>query len=435
MKRTLILLFIIGVLAAEEGNLTLKECVGIAFKNSIELKIADENLKQAELNKIINYAPFYPSVNLSLGDTLLGFDDNGLDIPLFAVNPDTYSASLNVSYNVYNMYKDYDQYRYAGKKYEEAELSVSLKKQELSYNVISAYFDVLSSEKNLEIREKTLSQKKEYLKLAESLFKAGIKPKSDYLNALVQIKKSEISLKDAEAGLKISKAGLNTLLGTAPDKELNLEVDSNYGAPEAAYGALLEKMFKGNLDWKKINIQSEYISILTSLSERTLLPEISVDASYSLYLDKYAGSSAGWTHFGRLDQNSTWGISASLSYPIFDGYTNISKFKASKSSLVIANMNIENLKRELTRSIYVSFLEVNRIYEELEQYKVQVGLAKESLELIKNRYQSGISSFLDLIDAELNYTAAEIGYYQAVYDYKLKGYDIEKLCGVKLFWQ
>ena len=49
----------------------------------------------------------------------------------------------------------------------------------------------------------------------------------------------------------------------------------------------MEKMFKGNLDWKKINIQSEYISILTSLSERTLLPEISVDASYSLYMDKY----------------------------------------------------------------------------------------------------------------------------------------------------
>ena len=93
------------------------------------------------------------------------------------------------------------------------------------------------------------------------------------------------------------------------------------------------------------------------------------------------------------------------------------------------------MKRDLTEETYLAFLNVNRIYAQLEVFRLQVDLAKESLELVKDRYQSGISSFLDLIDAELNYTSSEIGYYQAIYDYKTRVYAVEKLCGVKLFWQ
>ncbi|MFH1074917.1 MAG: TolC family protein [Candidatus Firestonebacteria bacterium] len=443
MKRIILLFVLLGMAASQENRLTLADCVETAFKNSVELKISEENLKQAGLNKIINFAPFYPAVNLSISDKLLGFDDNGLDIPFLTVNPDTYSASLSVSYNIYNMYKDFDQYRYSERKYEESELAVTIKKQELAYSVIVSYYEVLASEKNLQIRSQALEQKKEYLKLAESLYKAGIKAKSDYLNALIQIKKSEILLRDAETSLKISKAGLNTLLGTAPDKELVLAEDNVYGEyaaevhnpPVDTYDKLLKMLFESNFEWRKLKLQCDYTFILTALSERALWPSLSIDGSYSLSLDSYARSSSEWTNNGRLDQNSTWGISMSLSYPLFDGEANYSRYKSSKAALDIAGLNIEKLKRELLEEIYSAFLNVNRIYGELELFKIQVELAKENLELIKNRYQSGISSFLDLIDAELNYTAAEIGYYQAIYDYKKQEYSIEKQCGVKLFWK
>ncbi|OGF46147.1 MAG: hypothetical protein A2231_03255 [Candidatus Firestonebacteria bacterium RIFOXYA2_FULL_40_8] len=435
MKRIIGLFFFIGMATAQVTQLSLKECVETAFRNSLELKISEENLKQAGLNKIINFAPFFPSVNLSFSDKLLGFYDNGADIPFLTVNPDTYSSSIDISYNIYNMYKDYDQYRYSGKKYEEAELAVVLKKQELAYNVITAYFDILTSGKTLQIRVKALEQKKEYFKLAESLYKSGIKSKTDYLNSQIQIKKSEISLSDAEISLKISKAGLNTLMGYSPDKELLLAEDNVFSPPEYAYETLLEKMFAGNFEWKKIKLQYEYTSILTALSERELLPSLSVDGSYSLDLDRYARNSSEWTHSGRLDQNSNWGISFSLSYPLFDGEVKVSRFNSSKISLGLIGLNMDIMKRDLTEETYLAFLNVNRIYAQLEVFRLQVDLAKESLELVKDRYQSGISSFLDLIDAELNYTSSEIGYYQAIYDYKTRVYAVEKLCGVKLFWQ
>jgi|GEM_PF-1914585 len=435
MKRIILILTVCGLALAQESKLTLKECVLTAFQNSIELKISKESLKQAELDKTMNFAAFYPAVNIRLSDKILGFDAAGRDISFLTLTPDTYSASLDVNYNLYNMYKDQDRYRYSQKKYEEAQLALALKKQEISYIVITAYYEVLTSEKNLQIRAQALAQKKEYFKLAESLYKSGIKSRSDYLNAQIQIKKSEISLSDAEVSLKISKAALNSLLGLAPDKELALAEDNKYTAPVMTGKMLFEKMFTGNFDWKKLKLQYDYTVLLTALAERDLLPVLSVDASYSLALDKYAGSSSSWTHSGRLDQNSNWGLSASLSYPLFDGGVNYAKYKADKSSLEIAGLNVEKLKRDLAEEIYSAFIDFNRIYGELELYKLQVDLAKESLALIKDRYQSGISSFLDLIDAELNYTTAELGYYQAIYDYKLKGYAIDKLCGEKLFWE
>ena len=110
------------------------------------------------------------------------------------------------------------------------------------------------------------------------------------------------------------------------------------------------------------------------------------------------------------------------------------KYELARSALAIEDYGIEALRKDLLEKTFTSYNNIIKVAAELGVYKEQVSLAKETMELIKNRYQSGISSFLDLTDAELNYISAEIGYYQMIYSYKTQKFNIDRLSGVELFW-
>jgi len=391
-------------------------------------------MRQAEFTAKRYFAPFLPAVDFSFANTFLGFDDAGRDIVLGTVNPHTYNSSLSVSYNFYNMFKDKDRYSYYQKKYFEAEAAFASKKQEAAYGITSSYYEVLNSEKTVQVREKALSQRKEYLKLSESLFRSGIKSKSDYLNAQIQIKKSEVALWDAENDLKTSRAGLNTRLGIPPEKETLLQDDIEYLAPQYTLEKLIQAVFDGNFDWKKALLARDAVLISTALEERNLWPVVRLDGAYALSLSSYLLGNAEWTHAGRLDQNSDWGLKLSVTYPLFDGEVASLKYELAKSALAVENYSLETLRRDLLEKAVVYLSNNIKVFSELNSYREQVELAKESMELIKNRYQTGIASFLDLTDAELNYISAEIGYYQMIYTFKTQKYNLDRLAGVKLFW-
>ena len=434
MRAMLVIAVFSSLCFSQEKPFTLKDCIDMGFKNSVELKISFENLKQSDLSTKKYFAPFLPSVDFSFANNLLGYDAGGNDIVFGTVNPSTYNSSVSVNYNFFNMFKDVDSYSYYQKRYLGAELSFASIKQDVAYEIISSYYRVLNSEKTLQVRKKALAQKIEYLKLAESLFRSGIKSKSDYLNAQIQIKKSEVSLLDSENDLKAVRARLNNLLGILPENETNLTDDIEYLQPDYSLEKLTRNVFEGNYDWKKAKISREAVAISTSLEERALWPSIGIDGNFSVSLSRYMKNSLEWTHNGRLDQNASWGVGLSISYPIFDGAINSIKYQLSRSALDIEDFGIEALKRDLLEKTYIYYNNIMKVFEELSLYKEQVILSRESMDLIQSRYRSGISSFLDLTDAELNYISAEIGYYQMIYSYKTQKYDIERLSGIKLLW-
>jgi len=54
----------------------LNDCINIAFSNSTAVQNASENLLQAEINKEIQFAVFYPNLSLKLSDNLTGYESS-----------------------------------------------------------------------------------------------------------------------------------------------------------------------------------------------------------------------------------------------------------------------------------------------------------------------------------------------------------------------
>ena len=432
-KHLLLILFFSAGLLAQSKPLTIKECIDRTLSASISAKNSEQALQKAENDVAVNSAPFIPSLSARFNDTLVGYDSNSNQVPLFSFYPDTYSASLNLTYNIYNMGKDADKLLSYRKKKEEAELDLGKAKQDAAYSATSAYYSILKAQKSLLVREAVQKQRQENLKLTESLYKAGMRSKSIFLNSQISLGNSDLSILDGRNSLKMAKAELNTLMGQAPEAELEITDDIEYKQFELTYELALETAFKNRFEWLKLLLQKEESGISLALSERDLLPAVSVDGSYSLALDKYARDSSVWTHKGAIDQNSSWAVSLSISYPIFDGGVNSLQAENARISLRVVDLQLETLKRNMRNEVYFEWNDLARLFSSIPVYEKQAALSKENLEITRAKYREGSVSFLDLVDAEANYSSNQISYYQSIYDYKAQNVDLMRSIGLKLY--
>ncbi len=415
------------------GIISLKDCIGKSLTSSTAVSQAAQEARKAVNDAGINGAPFYPSLELSFNDTLAGYDVNGNPVNLFTFYPDNYTAALQANYNLFNMGKDSARRSYYMKKQEEAELKLTSAKQDAAWNCIKTFYEVLKAQKSLMVSEILLKQRQENLKLTESLYQAGIKSKSYFLDAQIQLANSNIAVISGKNSLLSSKAALNELLGLAPGAETIPEDDLKFAKYEKSLDQSLSSAFNGRPDWLILAKQREESSVSLGLAEINLLPSVSLDASYGLYLDKYARDSSLWTHKGALDQNSGWGLTLSLNYPLFDGGVNSLKADNAKLDLQVIDIQTASLKRFINKEVYLEWYDLERIFKSVPVYEQQVLLSKESMEITRSKYREGTASFLELVGAEVNYSSSQINWYQSIYDYKSQTADLMRSMGAKLY--
>jgi outer membrane protein len=140
-----------------------------------------------------------------------------------------------------------------------------------------------------------------------------------------------------------------------------------------------------------------------------------------------------WTHKGSWDQNTSWALSLSLSYPIFDGWAVSSEIESARAIKDIFDQSLERLKRDINLDVYKRLNELNVTAFNVEAYAKQVLLAKENYEIAAARYRTGNASFLDMLNAEVNNNQFRINYDKAICDYKLYKAALLKATGEKLY--
>jgi outer membrane protein len=77
------------------------------------------------------------------------------------------------------------------------------------------------------------------------------------------------------------------------------------------------------------------------------------------------------------------------------------------------------MRNQISRDVRTSWLNANAAYQKLDVTQQLLQQANLGLRLAKTRYQMGLSSIVELSQAQLQQTQAEISYVQAGYDYQL----------------
>ena len=108
-----------------------------------------------------------------------------------------------------------------------------------------------------------------------------------------------------------------------------------------------------------------------------------------------------------------------LNWNLFRGFGDHAKLKEAKSNEGMHWYGIKRLEDQITLEIEEAAVAVTTGRERLQVTRERVGLAEESLRIIRQRYQEGLTTVVELEQAELALSRSRLAWFRAVYDLRL----------------
>ena len=400
----------------------------IITNNNLELQSLEKLVRAASYNVSSKISKKYPTLDLNangLPQYLYSerFNNNSIDTKTsqYQINP-----SLNLRWDIIDPKRG-------------PEIKSSKNRYEIALN-------------NYEIKKKDLIQE------ANSRYHRFQKSIQDEKNALIAVKLSETSLKDAKAKLEV---GIGTkfevieassqleidqqlLKENVIDKEINLillkeifNIDFNQNITFEEKHELtgfwshpLEKILKSGLDksysLENINIQNSFKRNQAQIFKNAYLPVIYISNILSSSFSK------GSALTSQIDPNQTSSaysntISLNLAWNLFDGGQNSNTAKSQQAEAEAEKLKYLNLQNVIRTNISEAYLNLLKNKSKLISTKQEILASTEALRLARLRYEVGISTLKDVLIKQKESTLSKSKNINAIYNYNINLDKLERL--------
>jgi len=424
-----------GIAWTQTTTLTMDECVATALQQNPQVVQGEFYYKMAERDVMISLSNFLPDVSASLGynHSVVGPSsfvriDPQTGIEIKERTAETYdfasSAGLSVSQTLFSGGYNYFNYRSANDQKNSSMHQFESIRQQIIYLVKERYYNLLKAQKLLEVQEESLKYAEESYKRAQVLNEVGKVPKSDVLQAKVQLEESRLLLIEAQNGLSIARASLNHVLGFDVEKEI--QVVDNLDAPEKweiPYEEAVQSSIQFNPSLLKSisDVKGSRAGIGMAVSR--YMPQVSAFYSYS-WRNKFL------KNIDEIrDQDYNWYAGVRLSLPLFEGFSKIAQLSKAKLNYKYSQEALEQTHKDIGLEVKQSYFNMQQAERKISVTQDGEEAAGENLRLNQEKYNLGAGTMLDLINSQVNYTQARSNRIQALYDLKLSVARLQKAMG------
>jgi outer membrane protein len=281
--------------------------------------------------------------------------------------------------------------------------------QDVLLAVNRAYFGVLRADAVLKVAEETVHARQVVTDQVTTLEKNKLKSMLDVSFAEVDLAQAKLLLVQAQNYEKASYADLATALGLANPQPFDLAEEPMPPAPLADPTDLIVQALQDRPDLSSARFTHE-AALRYARAERDLrMPTITAAGATGLtpayqapLTDRYAAA----------------GINVSI--PVFNGFLYSARHQEANLRAQAADQAMRDLADRISRDVRTAWLDAGTAYERL---AVTAELLKEAtlaLDLAQSRYKLGLSSIVELSQAQLNLTRAQIDDTSAKYDFQIQ---------------
>ncbi|PQA98021.1 Outer membrane protein TolC [Chryseobacterium piscicola] len=419
MKRinnsALVLFLLAGMMythAQEKKQLSLDEAVQLGILNSKSLKIDAAKIEEATADLLEAKNRQLPELSVSASYLYLPIKPTiDLKIPGVATagGPAVHQVaygSANVSVPIYSGGRI--KYGIQSAKYlvEASKLSSENNKVAIAYNVAQAYNNLFKANQSIKVLEENLSasQKRDetFLKLENN----GVIARNDRLKANLQTSNIELQLLEAKNNYNIANINMDLLLGLPDNTEI--EVGQNYldeyndVKPVDFY---LNEARENRKDLQALDQQRKAAELGTKSAKAENLPSIAFTGGYvAADIPKF------------LTIYNAVNVGVGISYNLSNLWKENSALKQSKAREMQLSATNELMNDNIK-------LEVNREYQNSDYSKKRIAVfekaavqANENYRITKNKYDNGLATMTELLDADAAQIAANVGVINAKAD-------------------
>jgi outer membrane protein len=274
-----------------------------------------------------------------------------------------------------------------------------------------AFFTALEAQALLKVAEQNSSTRQTTETQVSSFTKNKLKSTLDLSFADVNLSQAKLLELDAENNADSSMAALDAVLGI--DRQVTYELVEDTAAlnpPPTDADRLVQLALQQRPDLQALNY-SQQSAVKYSHAERDqMLPTIS------------AAGTVGSVPIRppQYYTNNWWGgIGININIPIFNGFLYSAQAKEASIRAQAASEQSRDLRDRIVRDVRTAWLAANTAYRRVAVTDELLKEANLSLTLAQTRYQLGLSSIVELSQAQYQQTDAAIGNANAKYQYRL----------------
>jgi outer membrane protein len=473
MKRVYHILFMVllvpGLAAAQENQaaktLTLDECVQYALDNSINIKnavldeeIADARVKEtrgiglpqidATVGLLHNQKlpRFFAQYNPEGGESF--FDLSGIPgiqpgdvvaFPNFFQLGSSGNASLNINQILFN--GSYLVGLKAANAYRELSIrSTTQSKEQTIQQVTKAFYGVLINKDRMNLFDNNIARVDSLLRTTQALHKNGFAEGIDVdriqvtLNNLMAERDKFYNLQELAVHLlkfqmtypmdqPLEVQGDIASLQVDESLLKNYELDWDYSR-RSDY-----QLLEASRNLQNLDVRNKFSTALPSLSAFANLGYSTQSPNISGLFKTNSGGVPDTEEVGpdKWYSFSTFGVN--LNIPIFSGLQRSYRLQQAKINLMKIENNFTSLKSAIDLEVRQAAISYLNAIKSLESQTANTKLAENIARITKIKYEQGVGSNLEVIDAEASLKESQINYYNALYDALIAKVDLDKAYG------
>lgn len=435
-KKLLLFVFIFtSIICAQKGKqiiyLSWKNVVDISLKDNLSLKSKslDYDIQNLETWKSLSY--FLPSLSYQ------GIAQKNIELPVFVFmgqrfvvgTPYNFQHSFNLTLPIFTGGSRWQNYKIQNSIRKSLKEELEGKEEETVLNAMQAYYAIILSNEMCKTAEEAVNVAKQNLEQVEKFYNAGTATELDLQRAKAQYSSTLPVFESALSNKKLAEQRLKSILNISLTDSLVVtdSLDKKDFLNEFSKISLeeLKTISKENRnDLKSLRYQQEAAKFGEKAALGNFLPTVSVMASVD-HAAPMENSKVTWSDYIRSKS-----LTLAVSWQLFEGGKKVLDYQIAKIKSDQMNLYLNQMQYAADLEIEQNYYSFNEALKNLQSLKDALEQYKESLRISNLLYSQGMSSQLDVLNAQLLYTKSKSDYLQGIYNYNISQLTLLKSIGL-----
>ncbi|RLD59721.1 MAG: hypothetical protein DRI97_00350 [Bacteroidetes bacterium] len=418
-----------------EYRFTLQEALEFAYENNYDILSSYKDIEAAEqqvkeymaigfpqINAGINYTDYIALPTMIIPPGTFGPDDPGSEVQFGT----KYNMSADATASQLVFDGKYIVGVAASKRFlEKSEQQFIKNKLDMYEAVSAAYYRVLVAEDTKKILDSTMNYMEDMLYETRITYEAGFAEETDVDQLQLIVSDLEANIILTETQVQIAYAYLNFLCGLKIDDRVVVIDELNTLLDQINYSALLNDPFnyENNIDYRLLMTQQQIAQLQLKLEKSEYLPSISalLNVQTQAQRPSFSFFDTGQKWYG----SSFWGVE--MSVPIWSSGIRNARVQQARINIDKLNIANEQMRTGLTIQVRTAQAEFNNAYLIMMNKSLAMNTAEKILRITSEKYKEGISTSLDLLQANNQFLTNTSDYILAMQRVLIKKLTLEKL--------
>jgi outer membrane protein len=285
-------------------------------------------------------------------------------------------------------------------------------KDDIALGVEQDYFGVLLAKSLVQVAQETVSARQSVVDQVSELTRNKLKSQLDLSFADVNLSDAKLMVLRAQNNLRGAFATLGDAIGSQQSTSYQLADQPMPAAPEADAEPLVVEAFAHRPELAGLRLEKESNERFARAEHDLKRPTVSLTAVAGML--PYINTSS-------LNSNVAQGYTAAavnVQIPVFNGHLFTARATAAEYDIQASDQRIREVQDRIARDVRVAWGRTQTAHEAITATDRLLQQANSSLDLAQGRYKLGLSSIVELSQAQLAQTQAQVQNLSAKYEYQ-----------------